>query len=1666
MSVKLVGGGASPSPHPSPQCPSRDSMIFTSTKGLLNAPGQNNCFLNSAVQVLWHLDIFRRSFRDLSGHACMAESCIFCALKELFSQLQFSHETALPPDALRRALAESFFDQQRFQLGFMDDAAECFENMLMRIHTHIAHGESEDMCNVRHCIPHQKFAMTLVEQSICEACGGSSEPLSFTQMVHYISASALTTQVRASVSNQNIGIQDSFGNLLKKAGNMGDIRDCPSSCGAKIQIRRSLMNHPEIVSIGIVWDSERPTLEHIMDVFATVGTTLRLADVFHSVVDQRWSDLTAHNLVGVVTYYGKHYSTFFFHTKLRVWIYFDDATVREVGPRWEQVVEKCRRGRYQPLLLLYAVPGGSPVSTENAPKVITPFYEKKTTLRRSVTPSPEKAPMVNMHGARRAITPNPDGKPPLPRNLNSSYNEYQNLAVIQDSIHFKPQVNIHRSLSSSSSTTNDGINIPDHLNVPRRRDSGNWSGDRNSASSSSSTTMENPYLYLVGKLPQNGSLPGSPTRGKDSTGSVFNDPGYDSYSLSSNDSSTMSTIQHLMKMGHLAKIPEDYNMMSACGQTPNLPMPNCDVLCDEADELLTKSRQLEDEHDLVLALALCNAAATKARAAMNAPYNNPQTLTLARMKHNTCIMRARSLHRRMTQTLNPPKENPIEIRHTREGSSGSARHSRQNSRDKLSRQNSKELLNIPVVSVEKPTKSIEIYATLPKKTKKMSVTTIEDAEYMIYDKPKERESRSIFSRSRKDKEAIKIKEKRSRSEDRNKIFSKDFSLAPDKRHTKKSKETKEKEEKEEKKEKKGKQHKIRRKLLMGGLIRRKNRSMPDLTEVADQKDQNPPPITSSVDDSTIGTKQDPPPSMSGYLSEGHLEFTGNSCTNPNLERSRLMRKSFHGSAGKVLTVAKVPPPPPLRTTSQLSKIGLKYEDEIQLKIKQEENVYCNFDINANGRASLSPYERHQTVITHADVHQEQSPVKDAIDSGVDEVDCCPSVPVLELPPYPSPPGSVLHSRQPSEEFPPPPTELDLIEDKPGLLQQLQNKRMEILNGSLQQQQQQQQNHVGVVKEQSGDVWLKELQAKQAALRKKLDPGVDEVNTQRVVLYPQMAEAKTEAKITSVKDLASRFEQDKFELFKNETPGVLSLKKRDDDVITAQNTIVQHQIPQELIQQEIKEVEMLTAQVQKTFHPEFMHDEDQRSHHRQKKKSVSFCDQVILVATAEEQEDDSYIPNPILERVLRTAIHKPEAQAIRQEIISLRENELRKENELKVRQEEEEVMKNYESKRFTQNGVESVVESPYGGRPAGMQTSLSREEREFIMNNSKELAVQQQPQQQVYHQQPQQSQQHQQVYQSLPQNAYGSPNYIPASQLSSTPPQNVVYPPYQSPPQVQMQNGGYNTTPTSSHSVYQSPPVQFQGQSQGQNRPYQMVPPNSQMHPQMQNYQAYYRPPQMVKAQSPAAGNHDLYSSSPRSYPLQQVRQSPTPGVYYHPPSPSPSTQSSYTSTSTTNSPVYRPYQRVPPLPMHEYHEQSSPYQRVPNTAYHQQQTQQQHQMNQDAQYVQRNAYHQSPYQHVPVPVQNGHQYIQNGGAKQILKKSVSFEPGTKGEDQLNQHIQQQHTLQAQPKAIVTPILVNNNVNNSSNNHTKCNLCRKKAVPSANIYCTDCEYYMSRFKPKS
>ncbi|XP_056136575.1 inactive ubiquitin carboxyl-terminal hydrolase 53 [Lampris incognitus] len=371
---KKHGGGLKKSYQPG------SMLSLALTKGLLNEPGQNSCFLNSAVQydyqydvfkpsqVLWQLDIFRRSLRQLSGHFCLGDACIFCALKSIFSQFQQSRERALPSDSLRNALAETFKDEQRFQLGLMDDAAECFENILERIHLHIVSDTAPDDCSSKSCITHEKFAMTLYEQFVCRGCGASSDPHPFTELVHYVSTTALCQQVNGMIGKNEKLKSDLFGELLQAANTIGDLRNCPSNCGQSIKIWHVLMNCPEIVTIGFVWDAEQSDLTD--DVIRSIGPHLNLSGLFNRVIDEKAKRSELH-LVGMICFSSKHYSAFAYHTKSSKWVFFDDATVKEIGSKWKDVASKCIRGHFQPLLLFYTNPDGTPISSEDAPRQTT-----------------------------------------------------------------------------------------------------------------------------------------------------------------------------------------------------------------------------------------------------------------------------------------------------------------------------------------------------------------------------------------------------------------------------------------------------------------------------------------------------------------------------------------------------------------------------------------------------------------------------------------------------------------------------------------------------------------------------------------------------------------------------------------------------------------------------------------------------------------------------------------------------------------------------------------------------------------------------------------------------------------------------------------------------------------------------------------------------------------------------------------------------------------------------------------------------------------------------------------------------------------------------------------------------------------------------------------------
>lgn len=288
---------------------------------------------------------------------------------------------------------------------------------------------------------------------------------------------------------------------------------------------------------------------------------------------------------------------------------------------------------------------------------------------------------------------------------------------------------------------------------------------------------------------------------------------------------------------------------------------DCDRLCFEADQLLLLSQEKENEGDLAMALTLSDCAASKARAAMDAPYNNSKSIMTAKMKHSTCVMRSCSLHRRLAQEM-------------KEAKATEGRHSRQSSRDSTkSNKSSKE--KSPKDTIEKQNKnSIDIYGTLPKKhsrrrcnssgssielkaaalrANKEACDLVSPTQEVYMKSEGKRTVRDVKHEHKHKKlnrdDGVKYKEHKKQlldgylsvdAADYSDYYSewdevkkpglsrtysgsqtiKDASAGKCKDDLNQSSTT----------QTNKKQHKVRRKLLMGGLIRRKNRSMPDLTD--------------------------------------------------------------------------------------------------------------------------------------------------------------------------------------------------------------------------------------------------------------------------------------------------------------------------------------------------------------------------------------------------------------------------------------------------------------------------------------------------------------------------------------------------------------------------------------------------------------------------------------------------------------------------------------------------------------------------------------------------------------------------------------------------------------------------------------------------------------------
>eukprot|EP01119_Soliformovum_irregulare_P008684 TRINITY_DN21784_c0_g1_i1.p1 TRINITY_DN21784_c0_g1~~TRINITY_DN21784_c0_g1_i1.p1 ORF type:complete len:543 (-),score=119.88 TRINITY_DN21784_c0_g1_i1:8-1636(-) len=334
-----------------------------SEKGLDNFRGENNCFINVVIQSLWHLDSFRKAFSSRPREHKHVEPCVFCALEAIFTQYEFSDEATIPPTILREALAALYKPHDRFQMFQLADAAEAFDAVLNCLHQELSidgvngslrdklEADRPDECLDKSCIAHQVFGIRSVEQVRCEACGTSSAARA--SLLHTAIAYAVTLR-EAYVKDPNA----SFCKLLNMASE--EKRLCPDKeCGNLCSLSHYVQSLPTVFSVGIVWDSAEPTVPEIDMILRMISSRINLNNVFlmgnphTNPKGKKPRDPNYYKFRGMICYYGKHYTAYFYNHKSTQWYVYDDTQVKPVATEWPSVRDRCLRGRLQPNIVFY-----------------------------------------------------------------------------------------------------------------------------------------------------------------------------------------------------------------------------------------------------------------------------------------------------------------------------------------------------------------------------------------------------------------------------------------------------------------------------------------------------------------------------------------------------------------------------------------------------------------------------------------------------------------------------------------------------------------------------------------------------------------------------------------------------------------------------------------------------------------------------------------------------------------------------------------------------------------------------------------------------------------------------------------------------------------------------------------------------------------------------------------------------------------------------------------------------------------------------------------------------------------------------------------------------------------------------------------------------------------
>ena len=288
-------------------------LIAVGERGLHNTLGENNCFLNSVLQILYHLRDFREGVIKAAYENDNVEMevttsnnrinalGVLRSVAWLFQRYDDRNDMLLDPREIREQLAKIL---PNFAMGSLEDAHECFDSMLTILHEAIGSPKGQhDGPPVGVC--HQFFGIHLKSAALCD-CGK-------TNRIETINSFYTTLYAANLISDES----------FKSHVFSSDMPITCDFCKNKITVNKSLFGDmPTMLTVNVSWSTnicERNSLRRFL---SKIPVQWDLKESTLSPARQQPATLS-----GIVFYYGLHYVSTFFNTEKGVWVIFDDSSV-------------------------------------------------------------------------------------------------------------------------------------------------------------------------------------------------------------------------------------------------------------------------------------------------------------------------------------------------------------------------------------------------------------------------------------------------------------------------------------------------------------------------------------------------------------------------------------------------------------------------------------------------------------------------------------------------------------------------------------------------------------------------------------------------------------------------------------------------------------------------------------------------------------------------------------------------------------------------------------------------------------------------------------------------------------------------------------------------------------------------------------------------------------------------------------------------------------------------------------------------------------------------------------------------------------------------------------------------------------------------------------------